>query len=83
MAEQNDEIKISTAAPLRLAKLWMADFQTSTSPPLKLDWSQRRFSHCQAWEDGCEYERCPRWKDGKIVNDAHCALDLIGRDEDV
>lgn len=50
----------------------------TTLPPLKLDWSQRRFSHCQANEDDCTYEHCPRWRDGKIINHAHCALDLIG-----
>lgn len=62
----------------------MSDPQTTAEalPPAKLDWSQRRFSHCQAGEDDCTYEHCPRWRDGKIVNDAHCALDLIGRDED-
>ena len=51
-------------------------------PPMKLDWSQRRFSHCQASEDDCTYEKCPRWRDGKLISDAHCALDRIGRDEE-
>lgn len=50
-------------------------------PPLKFDWAARRFSHCQADEDGCSYEQCPRWRDGELISDAHCSLDLIG-DED-
>lgn len=56
--------------------------ETPTLPPLKLDWSARRFSRCQANEDDCTYEKCPRWRDGKLISDAHCALDLIGNDED-
>jgi hypothetical protein len=56
--------------------------ETAALPPLKLDWSARRFSHCQATEDDCSYEHCPRWRDGKIVSDAHCALDLIGSDDE-
>ncbi len=55
--------------------------EVAALPPRRLVLSERRFSHCQAWEDGCEYEHCPRWRDGKIINDAHCALDMIG-DED-
>lgn len=46
-------------------------------PPVKLDMQRRCFTHCQATEDECTYQYCPRWRDGKIVNEAHCALDLI------
>ena len=52
--------------------------ETTPLPPPKLDWSARRFSHCQAREDDCSYEHCPRWRDGKLISEAHCALDLIG-----
>jgi hypothetical protein len=55
---------------------------TDLPPPPRFDPSARRMSHCQAWEDGCEYEHCPRWRDGMIVNEAHCALDLIGHDDE-
>ena len=51
-------------------------------PPLKMDWEQRKLSHCQANEDDCTYEHCPRWRDGKIICEKHCALDLIGGGED-
>ena len=51
-------------------------------PPVKLDWGSRRFTHCQATEDDCTYERCPRWRDGKLISQDHCALDLIGADEE-
>jgi hypothetical protein len=54
----------------------------STLPPLRFVMSERRASRCQAWEDGCEYAHCPRWRAGKIINDAHCALDLIGDQDD-
>lgn len=56
--------------------------KTTMMPPIKFDPSARRMSHCQAWEDGCEYAQCPRWRDGKIINEAHCALDLIEGDDD-
>lgn len=54
----------------------------TTLPPFRYVMSERRISRCQAWEDGCEYEHCPRWREGKIINNAHCALDLIGIDNE-
>ncbi len=28
------------------------------------------------------YEHCPRWRNDKIINHAHCALDRIPDEED-
>jgi hypothetical protein len=55
--------------------------QPTLSPP-KLHWDSRRVSRCQANEDDCTYEHCPRWRDGEIINHAHCALDRIPDEED-
>ena len=51
-------------------------------PPLRLVVSERRFTRCQAWEDGCDYAQCPRWRNGAIINDEHCALDLIEKTDE-
>lgn len=56
--------------------------ETADLPPLRFVMSERRMTRCQAWEDGCEYDHCPRWQDGKIINHAHCALDLIEDEND-
>jgi len=55
--------------------------QPTLSPP-KLHWDSRRVSRCKATEDDCTYEHCPRWRDGEIINHAHCALDRIPDEED-
>lgn len=60
----------------------MSEQKDPPLPPLRLDWGSRRFSHCQAGEDECDYEHCPRWQNGKLISEDHCALDRIGGDED-
>lgn len=47
----------------------------------KLHWESRRYSYCQANEDDCTYKHCPRWRDGKIVDERHCALDYVEDDD--
>lgn len=36
---------------------------------------------CQAWEDGCDYEFCPRWRGNELIDERHCALDYCPEEE--
>jgi hypothetical protein len=38
----------------------------------------RLITACVADEDGCSYEHCPRWRDGVLIDERHCALDYAG-----
>lgn len=51
------------------------------SPRGRLHWDQRAITLCQAGEDDCDFERCPRWRGGKLIDERHCALDYRGDDD--
>lgn len=44
---------------------------------LRYHHDSRQITACMAGEDECDYKFCPRWRDGVLIDDRHCALDYV------